>query len=546
MLCLKQIKKLGKGWIMAEQKLKKLPLSITTFSEIIQENYIYVDKTEYIYNMVTGSKYYFLSRPRRFGKSLLVSTLAELFSGNKELFKNLWIDKSDYDWQKYPVIRFDFSSIGHRMTADLITNIDVRLDTIARDYKLDVSGYPSIDSKFQEIIIQLSKINKVAILIDEYDKPILDHIDNIEEAKAQCEVLKSLYSVIKGSDQYIRFVLLTGVSKFAQTSIFSGLNNLNDICMDRRYAAMLGYTHKELVQYFTPYIERLAQAYQKTIAEIIEDITNHYDGYQFAEDSERMFNPFSVMRCFDKQKLGNYWFASGTPTFLINLIKKGDYDVDSVTHPVLNADDLGSFESDNIPLPSLLFQTGYLTIESYDVQTDNYTLAVPNQEVYRGFTRQLANVFTSLPVDKSIQYARRIFKEFLSVDMPKLKQVLQEFFNKMPYTVHIKSESQLQFVLYAIFALIGVTVDPEVTTSLGRADLVVSLPQPSHEALAGTAKLVYVIELKFNGSAQKALEQIRDKKYYEKYENTDKQIILVGINFESETKTVSLESQMSG
>jgi len=516
---------------MVEKKLKKLPLGISTFSEIIQENYVYVDKTEHIYQMVTGGKYYFLSRPRRFGKSLLVSTLEELFFGSRELFKNLWIAKSDYDWQKYPVIRFDFSAIGHRTTDDLITNINVRLDTIARDYELDVTRYPSIDSKFQEIIIQLSRTNKVVILVDEYDKPILDHIDNPIESKAQREVLKSLYSVIKGSDRFLRFVLLTGVSKFAKTSIFSGINNLRDISLSEEYSTFFGYTHRELVDNFTPHLEKQIPALGSAIHVVIENLENQYDGYRFAKNAALLFNPYSVLTSLTEHTLGNYWFETGTPTFLVDLLQKNDYRPETLIQPVLNAGSLGSFESDNIPLASLLFQTGYLTIKGYDPKTDNYLLGVPNREVNSGLTLYLVDAFTRLPASESLQYAQLITKTFVNGDMVKLQQRLQEFCNHMPYTVHIKSEYQFQFVLYAIFALIGVTVDPEVTTSLGRADLIVGFP-----------KLVYVIELKFNKTAKEALEQIQNKKYYEKYENTDKQITLVGINFESETKTVSLES----
>ena len=517
---------------MVEHKLKKLPLGYSDFKRIVDEDCVYVDKTQLIHQMITSGGYYFLSRPRRFGKSLLVSTLTELFFGNKDLFKDLWISKSDYSWSQHPVIRFDFSTIGHRTLSDLINNINVRLDDIAHDYAIDVSRYPSIDSKFQNLIVQLAKINKVVILIDEYDKPILDHIDTIDEAKTQREVLKSLYSVIKGSDQYLRFVLLTGVSKFLKTSIFSGINNLIDISMDERYATMLGYTHDELGRYFNNYLVRFSAKLNKTPKLLEAQLLDYYDGYQFAENSERMFNPFSVMCSLDAQKFENYWFATGTPTFLVQLLQKNEYDLESVTQPVLNAEDLGSFELDNIPLPSLLFQTGYLTIKEYDSKTNNYTLGIPNKEVNNGFTRQLVNTFTLLPADKSIQYARRITRAFNHEDMANLLQTLQEFFNRMPYTVHIKSESQLQFVLYAIFALIGVTVDPEVTTSLGRADLVVSL-----------AKLVYIIELKFNKTAQEALVQIQDKKYYEKYVNFGKQIFLLGINFDQPTKSVSIESQ---
>lgn len=517
---------------MNEKKLKRLPLGMSTFSDLIQDDYIYVDKTRDIYQMITSGKYYFLSRPRRFGKSLLIATLEALFSGKKELFANLWIDKSDWTWQTHPVVRFDFSTISHLTSQELQLGIIDQINITARQHGIDLTNEQTLGGKFKTLIMQLAQKNKVIILIDEYDKPILDHIDNLQEAKAQREVLKSLYSGIKGADQYLRFVLLTGVSKFAQTSIFSGINNLTDISMDARYATMLGYTHKEIEIYLHAHLGRLAEKQKISYEEAIKQLTDYYDGYQFVENAERVFNPYSVLLCCDKEQYKNYWFASGTPTFLITVLQKNDYDLQDVTNPTLNESNLGSFEPDNIPLSSLLFQTGYLTIKAYDPKNSNYTLGIPNREVNAGLTTNLVDAFTQLPANKSIQYARKLIHAFANENMIELQEKLQEFFNRMPYTVHIKTEQQLQFVLYAIFALIGVAVDPEVTTSIGRADLVVSLPQ-----------LVYIIELKFNKSTQEALTQIQDKRYYEKYENTGKKITLLGINFKATEKIISLESQ---
>jgi len=517
---------------MSGNKLKNLPLGLSTFSELIEDNYVYVDKTELIAQMVTGGKYYFLSRPRRFGKSLLVSTLESLFLGKKELFNDLWISKSDYVWQEHPVIKLDFSTIGNRNLEELKANIHITLDEIGRYYAVDISTYSTIDGKFKVLIERLSRKNKVVLLIDEYDKPILDHIDDPEGAKQQREILKSLYSVIKGSDQYIRFVLLTGVSKFAKTSIFSGINNLRDISLSEQFSQLLGYTKQELIDNFGLHMNLLVPSYGKDLVEVIAKLKNQYDGYKFSQNAELVFNPYSVLTCLVEKKFGNYWFETGTPTFLIKLLKQHSYRPNALIAPVLNEKSLGSFEPDNIPLSTLLFQTGYLTIKDFDPKTSNYTLGIPNREVDSGLTINLADAFTKLPPDESIQYAQLLARAFLANNMVKLQEKLQEFFNRMPYTVHITDEYKLQFVLYSIFALIGVVVDPEVTTSLGRADLVVSFP-----------KLVYVIELKFNKSAQEALEQIKDRRYYEKYENMGKKIVLVGINFESQEKVVSLEAQ---
>lgn len=371
---------------MAEQKLKKLPLGYSDFKRIIDEDCIYVDKTELIHKMIHGGGYYFISRPRRFGKSLLVSTLAELLAGNKKLFKNLWITSSDYAWPQHPVIRFDFSSIGNRTVEDLITNISVRLDTIARDYKINIARYPSIDSKFQELITQLFKVNKVVILIDEYDKPILDHIDNTNEAKAQREVLKSLYSVIKGSDQYLRFVLLTGVSKFSKTSIFSGINNLEDITLDREYATLLGYTDQELINTLDKHLRQQIPILGKTVLDVVTNLTNQYGGYRFAQNAEYVLNPNSVFLSLNDHSLENYWFETGTPTCLIKSLKQNTYDLKNLSRQlILSEKSVESSDIENLSMISLLLQTGYLTIQKYDSQTQNYTLTIPNWEVGNGF-----------------------------------------------------------------------------------------------------------------------------------------------------------------
>lgn len=517
---------------MIEQKLKKLPLGYSDFKRIVDENCVYADKTKLIHKMIHGGGYYFISRPRRFGKSLLISTLGELFSGNKKLFKNLWIASSDYSWPKHPIIRFDFSCIGNLTTEDLITNINVRLDTIARDYKIDVARYPSIDSKFQELIAQLSKINKVVILIDEYDKPILDHIDDTNEAKAQREVLKSLYSVIKGSDQYLRFVLLTGVSKFSKTSIFSGINNLEDITLDREYATLLGYTDQEIKTYFTAHIKVLTRELKQTATQITKELKNNYDGYAFAADSPTVFNPYSVLSCLKKKTFENYWFETGTPTFLIKLIQTNSYPLDLIYQPIMSTRELGAFEPNNIKITALLYQTGYLTITQYNKATRAYTLDFPNYEVASAFNLLLSTSFTQLTEDQTKTYATSIAQAFAAHDLDEFKTQLQSFFDEMPYNTHIKREYDFQIIVFSVFKLIGIEVNPEVATSIGRADLVVSFP-----------KLIYIIELKFDQTAKKALKQICDKKYYEKYLNTGKPITLIGINFNHKTKKISLASQ---
>ncbi len=517
---------------MVEQKLKKLPLGISDFKKIITGDYLYVDKTQLIYQLITTGEYYFLSRPRRFGKSLLVSTLAELFVGNRELFKNLWIEQSDYSWQMHPVIKIDFSRVDYSSIKRLEKSLSKQLYSIAKKYHVIVEKTDSVKDLFDDLIQALATINTVVILIDEYDKPILDYVHDPIQANVRRDILRNFYLVIKASDQLIRFAFLTGVTKFSKTSIFSGLNNLEDISLDEEYAMFLGYTNEELNNYFVPYIKVLAQKDVKNSSNIIGELRRYYDGYSFARNSLPVFNPYSVLSCLKKKSWANYWFESGTPTFLIKLLKTGNYSLDRIYQPIMSANELGAFEPSDIKITALLYQAGYLTITNYNKDTKDYTLDFPNHEVASAFNLLISTSFTQLTENQTKTYAALIAQAFVKQDLEKLKKLLQNFFNEMPYNVHISREFDLQIIIFSVFKLIGIEVDPEVATSLGRADLVVSLP-----------KLVYVIELKFNKTAHEALVQIQDKKYYEKYLSSDKQITLVGINFESETKTVSLESQ---
>ncbi len=456
------------------QKLKKLPLGYSDLKRIIDEDCVYVDKTQLIHQMITSGGYYFVSRPRRFGKSLLVSTLAEIFSGNRELFRSLWIDKSDYDWQKYPVIRFDFSVIGHETAQELRSGIFDRLVQLESEFGVDLSGQQTLTGKFQELIIQLSKINKVVILVDEYDKPILDHIDNLAEAKSQREVLKSLYSVIKGSDQYLKFVLLTGISKFAKASVFSGINNLRDISLSDEYALLLGYTENELRNDFAAHLERLIPNLGMTVDEVVERMREQYDGYRFTRSAISLFNPCSVLTSLTEKALGNYWFASGTPEFLLHIIKNRPYDLGEIESPILDETHLDKIDVERISLTALLFQTGYLTITRVDQKTHKFMLNFPNKEVCNAFITHLADIFVNLAPERTINYAREIATVLRDGDVKNMQELLQDLFNKMPYTNHVRSERDLQFILYSIFKLIGIEVDPEVVTSLGRADLVLN------------------------------------------------------------------------
>lgn len=510
-------------------RLKQLPLGISSFADIIARNCVYIDKTQYIYNLISEGKYYFLSRPRRFGKSLLVSTLREIFFGNKELFKTLWIDKSDYSWRKHPIIWLDFGIIARSDAASLKKSISSNLREIAREYSIDISHEETIEDLLRSLIKQLARTAPIVVLIDEYDKPILDNIGNIQEANAQRAVLQGLYSVIKGLDRYIHFLLITGVTKFAHTSLFSGLNNLTDITLNTHYATMLGYTQNEVKTHLGPHLEKAAQINQLSVKSLLHKLHEFYDGYRFAPNSQAVFNPYSVMRCLSDGTFKGHWFGTGTPTFLVELFKTHSYELTDIEHPQMTENDLGAFDIESIELTSLLFQTGYLTIKSYDTQNHLYTLDFPNKEVSQAMNLVVASSLTNLK-DAQVQvHAQTIARALNNDDFDAFQGTLQDLFNKMPYTTHVKCERDLQFILYAACKLAGIDVVPEVATSIGRTDLIINV-----------AKRVYIIELKVDQTPHKALEQINNRRYYEKYLACGKDIILVGINFDTKQKTITL------
>ncbi|MBA3954273.1 AAA family ATPase [Candidatus Dependentiae bacterium] len=377
--------------------MKNLPRDVSDFNTMITGNYAYVDKTQLIYNLyATGGRYYFLSRPRRFGKSLLISTLKELFSGNKQLFSGLSIESSDYDWQEYPVIHLDFSTIDHETALEFKINLMWALKNIAHSHGIDIAEAPSLGSKLSFLVRQLAQHKKVVILIDEYDKPLLDHLQDPRRAQAQQVVLKSFYDTIKGLSEHLHAVFITGVSKFSKTSIFSGINNLIDITMEPEAAMLLGYTKDEIDLYFNEYINDLAADKDMSTEQVMQEMKLWYDGYQFSERaSQKIYNPYSVLYYLKTKKRANYWFSSGTPSFLISLIKNQYPVLEDIKDIELSADSLGTFDIDNIPLIPLLFQTGYLTITGYDPITEKYQLNYPNAEVSESFQKYLVVALTN-------------------------------------------------------------------------------------------------------------------------------------------------------
>ncbi|WP_069472940.1 ATP-binding protein [Candidatus Marithrix sp. Canyon 246] len=506
--------------------MKKLPIGIQTFSEIITENYLYVDKTKEITELLQGGKYLFLSRPRRFGKSLLISTLSEIFSGNQELFQGLYIyDK--IDWQSYPVIIIDFNKISYTNDEVFKTSLLSFLDEIATTYDIVLSK-SFIKDKFGELIEKISKKTqkKVVVLIDEYDKPIVEHIDDIEKATKNREIMRDFFGILKSSDPFLRFVFLTGVSKFSRVSIFSELNNVRDITFSRQFATLCGYTQKELETYFESYIHNLGSVLEIKKPVLLTKIKTWYNGYSWnAKDT--LYNPFSILNLFMDQRFSNYWFATGTPTFLMKLIKNTELDTIQFENKKVPETIFDGYNLENLNVFALLFQTGYLTITDIDSEDlfIEYTLNYPNLEVKQAFTTYLFTAFTNNRLDE-IQPATKKLRIFLqNDDIEGFINLIRALFAKIPYNLHIKKEAYYHSLFYMVAVLMGVEIDLEILTDKGRIDGVLEFDNK-----------IYLIEFKYaekgtkmDSLTNKAIAQIKDKNYGERFLNDLRQRVYLGV-----------------
>lgn len=500
--------------------MKQLPVDVSSFKMMIENKYLYIDKTQYIYRLVTEGRLYFLSRPRRFGKSLLLSTLKELFLGNRELFKGLWIDTSDYQWQEHPVIHLDFSTLAKSNPEELKESLLWELKMIAQYYDVNVTLVPNLTSTLSHLIKELAKKNKVVILIDEYDKPILDTLVNVERATLIRDTLKTIYDVLKGVDEHIRAIFITGVTRFSRTSIFSGLNNLIDLTLSEKAAVLLGYTDEEMVTYFSEYIEVIAQKQQVTTQSIRDSLKLWYNGYRFSELPVKVYNPFSVLYYFYTHKLKNYWFASGTPSFLINLIKNQYYELEDMKAVEFKPEYVETFELNHIPLDTILFQAGYLTIAEYNHTNDKITLDYPNYEVKDSFVRYLVSIL-SYTTQKSLDTeVTSLIKTLDMHELEKFCSIVQTLFAHIPYSLHINQERYYHSLFQFLMTLISLEAHSEMLTNIGRIDIVIIMHN-----------FIYIFELKYNKEPESALQQIIDKKYYERYAMLNKQVVLVGLSF---------------
>lgn len=504
------------------------PIGIQEFEKLRARDFIYVDKTHIIKELVQRGDYYFLSRPRRFGKSLLLSTIKAYFEGKRELFKGLAIDTDDVSWEVHPILHLDLNSQKYE-TADALNEV---LDQFLKEEEAKYGISDESDSyslRFQRIIktAYQNTRNGVVILIDEYDKPMLQAIGNPELQDEYRNTLKAFYGVLKSMDGCIRFALLTGVTKFGKVSVFSDLNHLTDISMDARYYDICGISEKELHTYFDEEVTELAAANDVTSEECYEMLKERYDGYHFEENAPGMYNPFSLLLSLSKRKFGSYWFETGTPTYLVKLLQQHDYNLETMSCVETDADVLNSTDGGSTdPIP-VIYQSGYLTINGYDKEFGLYKLGFPNKEVEEGFMKFLIPYYTNIPKSSSAFEITQFVKDVRTGRTEQFINRLRSFFADTPYELVKNLENHYQNVLFIIARLMGFYTKAEYHTSEGRIDMVIQTPD-----------YCYVLEFKLDGTAEEALRQIQDTHYTLPFEMNGQKLIRIGMNFSSETRNI--------
>ncbi|MBR4665758.1 MAG: ATP-binding protein [Lentisphaeria bacterium] len=505
--------------------MKNLTSSIYDFEKLRNEGYLYVDKTEFIWKLISpAGESYFLSRPRRFGKSLTLSTLKAVFEGKKELFKGLALYDKPYDWKKHPIIHLDMNGRDFTTVDNMERSFRQVLLEQAAINGVDLQETSS-DTMFHKLIRTLhDQAGDVVILLDEYDKPILNNISS-EKVSEFLSALKVFYSVIKEKSGMLQLAFITGVSKFCHVSLFSDLNNLTDITMDARYAAMLGYTQEELETYFADRIELASRKLNLPKDELLPEIKAWYDGYRFHSDAQTVYNPVSLAKFFGNgAEFNNYWFSTGTPSFLIELVRKTRFDFDNILSKPVSSMVFNAFEVDKLDPLTLLLQTGYLTIKSM-VRKFNmpwYWLDFPNREVSFSFNTALLNAYSHKTDNFVVAFCEELADAMDNGNVKQLRKVLESFFAGISYEIHHKDESNFQNIFFSIFRLLGYYISAESHTNDGRID-----------AVAETEKFVFIFEFKLDND-DTALSQIRDKEYYKKYELSQKKIFLNGVTFSTE------------
>ncbi len=505
------------------------PIGIQTFSKIREGNYLYIDKTAYVYRMThSASSYMFLSRPRRFGKSLLTSTLHSYFSGRKDLFHGLAMEKLEKEWTEYPVLHFDMSTAKHADSEQLLQELNLKLYGYEQNYgRLDEEVNPNqrLMGLIKRAYEQTGK--KVVVLIDEYDAPLLDVVHERENLDVLRNIMRNFYSPLKACDPYLRYVFLTGITKFSQLSIFSELNNIENISMDEPYAAICGISEDEIRSQMEEDVDRLAKNLEVTLEEALMKLKENYDGYHFTYPSPDIYNPFSLLTAMEKGKIGSYWFGSGTPTYLIKMLDKFGVKPSEIGRKQLKSSAFDAPTKTMTDAVPLLYQSGYITIKDYNKMLDLYTLDIPNKEVRLGLMESLLPHYVDNKTPEATTMVAYLFYDIQNGDMDAALHRLQEFLSTIPYCDNTKFEGHYQQVFYIIFSLLGYYVDVEVRTPRGRVDIVLR-----------TKTTLYLMELKLDKSAGEAMEQIDLKNYPERFALCGLPVVKVAVSFDSERCTI--------
>lgn len=513
----------------------KYPIGIQSFDRIIEDGFVYVDKTDMLYSLVKEGSIYFLSRPRRFGKSLLLSTLKNYFLGRKELFKGLKMEALEKDWKVYPVFHIDFNGGNFTQKGVLQRWIDGYVSSWEREMGIEADKSLPTGLRFIELLKTAYEKSglRAVVLVDEYDKPILDVLDYDKDLEEEHRnILKGFYSTFKGADEYLQFVFLTGVTKFSQVSVFSGFNQPKDISMHAKYETLCGISQEELESYFREPIEELTEAYRCSYDEMLDMLKSQYDGYHFSDRMTDVYNPFSLFNAFDSGRIYDYWFKSGTPTYLIRLLAHSDENVNEITGKFYSPEEFIDYKANvEQPLP-MIYQSGYLTIKEFDMEEMTFLLDFPNNEVKRGFLTMVASSYFGDKMETA-SWIRKAVSQLKKGELDDFRTGMTSFLASIPYTMRRKEnerekERYFHYTFYLIMRLISVyTVYTEKIQSHGRVDCIVETPD-----------YVYIFEFKLDGTADEALRQIEEKGYAREYESDNRKLYKIGAVFSSETGTI--------
>jgi hypothetical protein len=503
----------------------KYPLGIQTFSKIINDKLLYIDKTAIVYDLLARGSVYFLSRPRRFGKSLLISTFEALFSGQKALFEGLAIADTDYDFAVHPVIKLEFTKDEFATADNLRSYIFKAINRIASDNVIELVE-DTYTLRFDELVVKLHQKTgqNVVLLIDEYDKPILNNLNQPMLAEIK-KVTNAFYSVVKSLDEHLRFVFITGVSKFAKVSVFSGMNSLTDISMDKRYATLCGVTQQELESNFNEAIDKLAGLEELDRAQMLAKIKQWYNGYCFHHRAQGVYNPYSVLSLFEFEEFNNYWFTTATPTFLLDLLQSKQYDLQTLTLFEVGEASFAASEPEHMHVQSVFLQTGHLTIKGYNGTV--YTLDFPNLEVKKSFYDSVSARYAQVDPGEGQVFSYHLIQNLNAGRLDAFFETLGCFFANIPYDITLANEKYYQSLFYAVLTLMGLSIEAEVRSNKGCIDCVLQ-----------TDEVIYIIEFKLNGTKEQALQQIQDKQYAQKYQGSDKRVVLLGVEFDQSTRNL--------